>query len=138
MAPAVDPATPTTSDARAMGALGPSVARRWAPPGPRTRARPAPLGSVAVAAMRFSAGLGRSPQIRRHLAGPAPIRPATSLGPGRPPVWWLPTVQRCDPVWGGRRPPDLVPDRLLRRAAGRVPSLGGHRRGSAQAAMTGK
>ena len=138
MAPAVDPATPTTSDARALGALGPSVARRWAPPGPRSRARPAPLGSVAVAAMRFSAGLGRSPQIRRQLAGPASIRPATALGPVGRRCGGCRTVQRSDPVWGGRRPPDVVPDRLLRRAAGRVPSLGGHRPGSAQAAMTGK
>ena len=116
-----------------MGALGPSVARRWAPPGPRSRARPAPLGSVAVAAMRFSAGLGRSPQIRRQLAGPAPIRPATSLGPVRPPLWWLPTEHRSDPVWGGRRDTRpgarsvAAPGRRSRSLAGR--SSAGVRRG---------
>ena len=121
--------------------LGRSVAQRWATPGPRTRARPGPLGSVGHAALRFSAGLGRSPQVRRQLAGPAPIRPVGSPQLVRPPLWWRPGEHGSDPVWGaaprtGASEP--VPDRQLRRAAGRVPSLTGHQPGSAGTAMKGK
>ncbi len=126
------------------GGLGRSVARRWAPPGPRSRARPAPLGSVAEAAMRFSAGLGRPPQIRRQLAGPASVRPASGFGPVRPPLWWLPNERGGSPVWGGgnrgdgNRAPTRIPDRLLRRAAGRVPAGSDRQPGSAGVAMAGK
>src|SRR6478609_253304 len=132
---------PTTSDhpPRGGGGLGLAVARRWAPPGPRSRAPPAALGSVAVAAVRFSAGLGRSPQIRRQLAGPAAVRPTSGFGPVRPPLWWLPNEHRGSPVWGdGDRAPSRIPDRMLRRAAGRVPARSGHQPGSAGVAMTGK
>ena len=44
-----------------------SLASRWAFPGPRTRRRPAALGSIGGAAIRFTAGLGQAPRIRRHL-----------------------------------------------------------------------
>src|SRR6478752_5091089 len=109
---AVDPASPSGRPRLGGGGLGLSVARRWAPPGPRSRARPAPLGSVAEAAMRFSAGLGRPPQIRRQLAGPASVRPASGFGPVRPPLWWLPNEHGGSSVWGdGNRAPVRIPDR---------------------------
>ena len=94
--------------------------------------------------MRFSAGLGRPPQIRRQLAGPASVRPASGFGPVRPPLWWLPNEHGGSPVWGdgnrgdGNRAPVRIPDRLLRRAAGRVPAGGDRQPGSAGVAMTGK
>src|SRR6476646_8578612 len=134
---AVDPASPSGRPRLGGGGLGLSVARRWAPPGPRSRARPAPLGSVAEAAMRFSAGLGRAPQIRRQLAGPASVRPAGGLDLVRPPLWWLPNEHRASPIWGDRKSaPARIPDRLLRRAAGKVPGRG-RQPGSAGASMTG-
>ena len=73
-----------------VGSLAQSLVRRWAPPGPRNRPRPAPLGSVASAAQRFSTGLGSPPPIRRLLSGPAPVRPATRTPNVRPPLWWIP------------------------------------------------
>ena len=73
--------------------LGRDAARRWARPGPPGRARPAPLGSIAAAAARFSAGLTRAPQIRRELAGPGEIRPSRVPETMRPPRWWSPAPE---------------------------------------------
>src|SRR6478736_3726824 len=128
--------------------FGNSIARRWTPPGPRTRVRPAPLGSVAAAAMRFTAGLGHVPQVRRQLAGPAPIRPAGAAGNVAPPRWWTPAPARTESSWGSSSSAASlggVDDvaavggrRQLRRAAGPAPTLENHRPGAATSAMTGK
>jgi len=131
-------------DASDTSPFGNSVARRWAPPGPRSRPRPAPPGSVAAAALRFSAGLGRLPQIRRQLAGPAPIRAVGNAGQVAPPRWWLPAPARSDDGWGVHpapttaRPAGGADGRLLRRAVGAVPTLENHRPGAAAVAMTGR
>ncbi len=123
--------------------FGNSVARRWAPPGPRTRPRPAPLGSVAAAAVRFSAGLGQVPQVRRQLAGPKPIRAAGASGAAgnvAPPRWWVPAPALTELSWGAGTV-DAAPastGRLLRRAVGPAPTLQNHRPGAATAAMAGK
>ncbi len=127
--------------------LGRAAAERWARPGPAGRPRPAPLGSVAAAAMRFSAGIARPPKVRRQLAGPGEIRPGRLPEKLRPPRWWSPTaadsgagawgVAPRDPSahvsaaagapigWGAAAlvKPDL-PARGLRRAAKPVPTEG--------------
>src|ERR1700712_2771033 len=72
--------------------LGRAAARRWSRPGPPGKPRPAPLGSVAAAAQRFSAGLARAPQVRRQLAGPGEIRPGNMPEGMRPPRWWRPAA----------------------------------------------
>src|ERR1700712_5717542 len=72
--------------------LGRAAARRWSRPGPPGKPRPAPLGSVAAAAQRFSAGLARAPQVRRQLAGPGEIRPGKMPEGMRPPRWWRPAA----------------------------------------------
>ncbi len=124
--------------------LGFSVARRWTPPGPRVRSRPAPLGSVAVAAVRFTAGLGRAPRVRRQLAGPAPIRRAGVSANVAPPRWWVPSGSASTSAWGAATVPKTAAadggadGRLLRRAAGAVPTLDSHRPGAAGVAMSGR
>ena len=147
--------------------FGNAVARRWAPPGPRSRPRPAPLGTVGAAAVRFSVGLGQVPQVRRQLAGPKPIRAAGAAGTAgnvAPPRWWVPAPARTESSWGagssaggvgasgghaggpGGGASDVGVDvgavlaagRQLRRAVGPAPTLESHRPGAASAAMTGK
>ena len=136
MPPADHPATPTPASPERRAAFGLSVARRWAPPGPRSRPRPAALGSVAAAAGRFSAGLGRAPQIRRQLAGPV-IRAAKSPGPVRPPLWWRqPCALRTG--WGGRRPAVVGPRSAAATGRAAGPVAGRSSAGVGQAAMTGK
>ncbi len=132
------------ADRTQMG-LGRTVAQRWSRPGPPGRQRPAPLGSVAAGALRFSAGLARPPQVRRQLAGPGEIRPGRLPENLRPPRWWNPSIagepapavaasagstpgsaRPMAPVgWGAVaavRP--TLPARGLRRAAKGVPTEG--------------
>lgn len=72
--------------------LGRSVRARLAPPGPGPgRARPSGIGSLASAATRFAAGWGRPVVVRRALAGPAPVHPASGAGEVAPPRWWAQT-----------------------------------------------
>ncbi len=76
--------------------LSKSVARRWRRPGPPLgRARPALIGSVALAATRFVGGMGRPVMVRRMLAGPsgqavaqAPTGAAIGVTQVQPPRWW--------------------------------------------------
>ena len=77
--------------------LGMSAARRWAQPGPPGRRRPAPLGTVAAASIRFAAGLARPPHVRRLLAGPGPLKPRAIPDATAPPRWWT-GVSRPEPV----------------------------------------
>src|SRR4029077_11475601 len=94
------------------------------------------------AALRFSAGLGQLPQVRRQLAGPAPVRPALVPGTVAPPRWWLPTPAGRESSWGAGT--SAVTEgasgapRRLRRALLAVPTLESHRPGAASTAMTGK
>ena len=123
--PDIDPADPSGaahagSDDGGRTRLGVQAATRWARPGPSGRPRPAPLGSVAVAALRFAAGLGRAPTVRRQLAGPGPIRPAAVPGLVRPPRWWWPEQRDSDPA-GGPPPP---PSRPFGAAGDRSPVVG--------------
>ena len=77
--------------------LGMSAARRWAQPGPPGRRRPAPLGTVAAASIRFAAGVARPPHVRRLLAGPGPLKPRAIPDATAPPRWWT-GVSRPEPV----------------------------------------
>ena len=105
---------------------GPARVRpRWAAlPRRRCGSRP------ALAALRRSAG-----------SWPGRLRSGrpSGLGPVRPPLWWLPNEHGGSPVWGdGDRAPVRIPDRLLRRAAGRVPGGSDRQPGSAGVAMSGE
>ncbi|MBV9096714.1 MAG: hypothetical protein JO079_01530, partial [Frankiaceae bacterium] len=77
------------SDGGAEATLGRTVASHFRRPGPPlTRSRPSPIGSVAMAATRFAAATAHSPDVRRSLRGPEPIR-TRQLGQGvQPPRWW--------------------------------------------------
>jgi len=69
--------------------LGELVARRFRRPGPPlTRSRPSPIGSVAMAATRFAAATAHSPDVRRSLRGPEPIRTRPAGQGVQPPRWW--------------------------------------------------
>jgi hypothetical protein len=70
--------------------LGQLVAGRFRRPGPPlSRPRPSPIGSVAMAATRFAAATAHSPEVRRSLRGPEPVRARSVAGNGvQPPRWW--------------------------------------------------
>ena len=70
--------------------LGQSVAGRFRRPGPPlSRPRPSPIGSLAMAATRFAAATAHSPDVRRSLRGPEPVRARSIAGQGvSPPRWW--------------------------------------------------
>src|SRR5207302_5726253 len=79
--------------------LGRSVARRFRRPGPPlSRPRPSPIGSVAMAATRFAAATAHSPDVRRSLRGPEPVRPRPVADGVQPPRWWQ--------YWWSLRGPD--------------------------------
>ena len=139
MAPAVDPATPTTSDARAIGCArtvgGSSL-------GAAGTTDPRPSGSTGQRCRCGDAVFGRSwpvaadpPAIGRPGSDPAGEGPRAC--PAAAVVAADRASRRCC-LGAARKRRTRVPDRLLRRAADRVPSLGGHQPGSAGAAMTGK
>lgn len=112
--------------------LGMQAARRWARPTAGGRLRPAPLGSLAAATVRFVSGVSRPPQIRRQLAGPGVIRPSSVPGVVAMPRWWRPAESAAtEDISAGRhavaesaRPvgPVTLPDRGLRRITAPLPS----------------
>ena len=141
-------------------ALGRSAARRWSRPGPPGRRRPAPLGSVAAAAARFSAGLARPPEVRRQLAGPGEIRPGRLPENLRPPRWWRPPAEAETSVTAQGSHPSrpaaaalrrtvltgwstaaqvepTLPSRGLRRAAAAMPTDGSRAPGGVTLNMAG-
>ena len=128
----IEPASPDPN------VVGRQALRRWARPGPPGRRRPAALGSVAAASVRFAAGVARPPRVRRQLAGPGEIRPTKVAGLVAPPRWWTPAATDPEPSWSGTavRAPSL-PRRGLARAVSGMPNAESHVPGAMSSKMTG-